>query len=181
MAKPKSPKKTKIPFYKYFLHTITDTNSTILDCGPGVATYAKLLSKKGKLIYKNMDCCEIYEPYVKQYGLDQWYRNVFISDICDFKFDWYDIIIMGDILEHIEQTKAQKLIKNIYGKCNHLIIVVPFLYKQDPIPPNTYLAHLQSDLTEKVFLNRYPGFKMLIEIDKIGIFVKEKHHIEYEN
>ena len=173
---PKSSIKIREPFKKYFLSTITDINSTILDCGPGWGTYSMLLSKKNKRIYQNMDCCEIYEPYINKYKLNNIYRNVYLSDICDFKFDWYDMIIMGDVLEHIEKNKAQKLIKNIYDRCKHLIIVVPFLCEQKPIKEQIYLEHLQPDLTEEVFLKRYSGFKPLIIIDnEVGIFIKKNN------
>jgi len=175
---PKSSRKIREPFCKYFLSTITDTNSTILDCGPGWGTYSKLISKNGQRIYPNMDCCEIFEPYVKKYNLKNLYNNVYVNDICDFEFDWYDAIIMGDIVEHIEITKAQELIQSIYNKCKHLIIIVPFLYEQGPSGGNKYEAHLQPDLTEEIFLERYTGFKLLIKVAYLGIFIKEKHYME---
>ena len=144
---PRSLKRMKPEIIKYIKNNLIDKNSSILDCGPGKGTYSILLSENRKRIYPNMDCCEIFEPYVEKFQLKKKYRNVFISDICDFEFDWYDMIIMGDVLEHIETQKAQTLLKNIYNKCKHIVIAVPFMFKQGVCYGNKHEEHLQPDLT----------------------------------
>ena len=67
----------------------------ILDVGPGIGTYGMNLSDL------NIDAIEIHEPYVHQYGIRQYYHNVFIGDITEFEVDDYDYIIIGDVLEHL--------------------------------------------------------------------------------
>ena len=43
-----------------------------------------------------------------------------------------------------------------------MIIGVPFLYPQDELYGNPWERHIQADLTEELFNERYPGFKMLV-------------------
>jgi len=169
---PKSARRIKPLIKQYIVSSLTDTNSSILDCGAGAGTYANLLSENGELIYRNIDCCEIYEPYIKKYNLYSKYKNVFVGDICDLKFDYYDMIIMGDVLEHIERSRAQKLIINIYSKCTYLLIAIPYLYEQGPYKGNIYESHLQPDLTHNIFMEYYEGFKLLLEKHNIGVYIK---------
>ena len=74
-----------------------DSSSTILDVGPGCGTYSKLL----KDVFYNMDAVEIFEPYIEKYKLNELYNNVWNENILTFDFDYYNIILMGDVLEHI--------------------------------------------------------------------------------
>jgi hypothetical protein len=146
----------------------------ILDIGPGVGTYAKLLSD-----YKNIDCVEIYKPYINEFNLNQYYRNVYNMNILDFEFDYYDLIIMGDILEHLDVDNSKKLLDKLLHRCDDIIISVPYLadfnYLYDN-EPNKNELHIQVDLTEKVMFTRYPELKRMWSNDRIGVFVKNSKH-----
>jgi hypothetical protein len=149
-----------------------DTNTTILDVGPGSGTYAKALKE-----YKNIDACEIFERYVKDYDLTPKYREIFISDICSFDFDHYNLIIMGDILEHIDVKRSQELIDRIYDKCDQLIINVPYQYRQGEWGGNKHERHIQDDLTHALMEQRYPRLKDLFKKTgggghKSGVYIK---------
>ena len=146
------------------------TNSKILDIGAGYGIYARLL-----LDYKNIDAVEIYEPYINRFGLKSLYKNVYNIDILDFDFDYYDLIIMGDVLEHIPTEKAQLLIKKIINKCEQLIVCVPYLYKQDA-DENKYQKHFQEDLTKDVMDKRYPSLNLMWYHEEIGVYVKNLHY-----
>tara|TARA_Y100000310_G_C20377146_1_gene666279 strand:+ start:62 stop:673 length:612 start_codon:yes stop_codon:yes gene_type:complete len=138
-----------------------DKNITILDVGPGSGQYNGLL--KELLGYNNIDCVEIHEPHVDVYNYKERYRNVYIQNILEFDFDYYDIIIMGDVLEHIKVDDAIKLVKKLSQKCSNLIIQVPYLYAQDAVCGNAYEKHEQPDLTNEVFLKRYPMMTLLAQ------------------
>ena len=75
----------------------------ILDVGPGAGTYFDLLSDLGYQI----DCIEIWEPYIFQFNLHKKYNKVIVGDIRDFDFSEYDYIIMGDVLEHSTFDEAR--------------------------------------------------------------------------
>jgi len=80
-------------------------SSTILDVGAGAGYYSKLLKHN----FPNMDAIEIFEPYIGGYQLESKYNNVWNENILTFEFDHYDIILMGDILEHIEEGEGIEL------------------------------------------------------------------------
>ena len=89
---------------KKYIYDRFSKDMRILDIGPGEGTYAQLLSD-----YKNIDCVEIYQPYIDTYNLTSQYKNVYNINIMDFDFEYYDIIIMGDILEHLSVEDSLKL------------------------------------------------------------------------
>ena len=109
-------------------------NSTILDVGCGQGDYADLLSEH----FGKFDAVEIWEPYIEQFNLKERYNNVYNVNILDFDFDYYDIIIMGDILEHLSREDAVKLIEKLKDKCKELLIVVPFYLPQETVNGNVY-------------------------------------------
>jgi len=86
-----------------------DINKKILDVGAGIGTYSDMLKNYGYY----MDCVEIYGPYVSNYQLDKKYNNVFIQSVVGFHFDYYEFIIMGDVLEHLSVEDAQSIIRKI--------------------------------------------------------------------
>lgn len=140
----------------------------ILDVGPGCGTYALLLPD-----FDYIDCVEVFEPYVDRFYLKLLYRNVFISNIMDFKFDYYDFIILGDVLEHLSKEDGIKLIDEICTKCKQLLVAVPYLYEQVEVEGNKYEIHLQSDLTQEIMSERYPQLKLLMCNEKYGYYIKK--------
>jgi len=142
--------------------------SQILDVGAGSGTYSDLLSSLG---YTNMDCVEVFEQYSEMYGLPKKYRKVIIGDITklDIDFNNYDLIILGDVLEHIDERSAIELI----NKIKHIptIICVPFESPQGEHFGNKYEIHLQADLTLQNFVQRFGGFHPLCLRFDYGVFI----------
>jgi hypothetical protein len=59
-----------------------------------------------------MDAVEIWEPYIKQYGLKNKYGWVYEENVLKMPLDVlgaYDFYILGDILEHLSVEDAQWL------------------------------------------------------------------------
>lgn len=141
---------------QHFIDCIPKT-SRILDVGPGAGTYGKLLKEAGY----NMDCLEIWGPYVSQFKLQTIYNNVIIGDVRHLDLSSYDYIIMGDVLEHltfIEAASVLNKIENLKIKC---LVAVPYMYVQGEYEGNVYEAHHQPDLTPENVLARYPSLKTL--------------------
>jgi predicted nicotinamide N-methyase len=149
----------------------------ILDVGAGSGLYGLML----KDIAKRIDAVEIYNPYIKAFKLDNIYDNVYNIDICDFiPSIEYDLIIFGDVLEHIEAKKAVKLLER-FKNIPQIIIAVPYLYKQGAVRGNKYEIHKQEDLTKEIFLNRYLGYHYLLGNSDYGYFVKDPSIIDLIN
>lgn len=155
---------------KQYLINNFDPSSKILDVGPGRGNYSILLRE----YFKHMDGVEIFEPYINSFGLKNIYENIWVSNIIDFDFEYYDIIIMGDVLEHIEETQGIELVKKLYPKCNELIIAIPYEAHQGEWGGNIYETHLQPHLTHESFLKKYVGFKPLGYRNDYGVYIKDR-------
>jgi tRNA1(Val) A37 N6-methylase TrmN6 len=151
-----------------FLTNKFGPSTTILDLGAGCGTYSDLLKSK----FTNMDAVEIHQPYIDQYDLKNKYNNVYNENALNFEFDYYDIIILGDILEHIDEREGIELIEKLYKKCNELIIGIPFNSEQGVHFDNIYEIHLQAELTNESFLEKYKGFRPLALRYDYGIYIK---------
>lgn len=110
----------------------------------------------------DMDGIEVWRPNVNKYLLYDKYTNLFVKDIMNFTYPReYDVVIFGDIIEHLEVEQAQAVIESAKQHSKEVIVAVPYLYPQGDKDGNKYEIHKQPDLTEKVFDERYPGFVQL--------------------
>ena len=129
--------------------------ATCLDVGACDGKWARLLGD-----YLTMDAVEIFPPNgATLLG----YRKVYIQDIANYEYDHYDLIIFGDVIEHMTVEKAQRVLEYAYPRCKDMIIGVPFQYEQDEIYGNPWEKHIQPELTEEVFHERYPQYKLLLK------------------
>jgi len=131
--------------------------STVLDVGACDGKWAKLLTGY------TIDAVEIFEPNIRVHNLKYKYRNVYNCNILDYKYDYYDLIIFGDVIEHMQVWEAQVVLDYAKERCKDIIVGVPFLYPQDEIYGNPYERHIQDDLTEVKFYERYKGFELLLK------------------
>jgi len=143
-------------------------NIKILDVGAGCGTYWELLHDN----FKDIEAVEVFKPNIDNYNLKQKYHKVYNADIKDFKYDFYDVIIFGDIIEHLEINEAQDVLKYAYMRCKEMIVAVPYELKQGIEEDNVYEIHKQPDLTPEIVLKRYPYLKLLYKNDLYGYYVK---------
>ena len=66
-----------------------------------------------KVNYQNIDGIKIFEEYITKFYLLNLYSNMYHDNILKFEFDFYDYIIIGDVLDHIHVKPAQMLIKSL--------------------------------------------------------------------
>ena len=126
----------------------------IVDVGPGAGKYGKLAKEVLP------DCVvvgiEIWAPYVKQFGLDEIYDRV---DVCDARiYPYYnaDLVILGDVLEHMSRIDALKLWNAISSKAKHAMISIPIIhYPQGEHEGNPYEVHVEDHWTHEKILNTF--------------------------
>lgn len=154
-----SPDEGKPAIMKYILNKISK-DARILDVGFGSGVYGKLLRA---FYYQNIDGIDIYGQNIEEMGLDKIYNKIFIEDILDFDFEYYDLIIMGDVLEHIELETAKGLLSRFIkdNKCGSMIISIPYEYEQDKVYGNKHEKHLQPDVTAEYMKEHYPYLKLI--------------------
>jgi len=119
----------RVYFEKY-----VNIGSKILDIGAGVGTYSKLLRDMG---YK-MDCMEVWLPYVVEYKLNELYDNVIIGNVMNYDICNYDVIIMGDILEHLSVQESLVLMDIIERNKQLCLVAVPYQLEQGEYYGNVY-------------------------------------------
>ena len=126
----------------------------ILDVGACDGLWRRLLPD-----FANMDAVEVYAPHIPEL---EGYRKTFLADIRTFEYGFYDLIIFGDIIEHLTPDEARAVLEYARPRCRDLIIAVPYQYAQGPIYGNPYEIHVQDDLTPGIFEERFPGFEVLL-------------------
>jgi len=96
----------------------------VLDVGAGEGKWGDALFDDVDVI----DGVEAWEPYVDKYLLKAKYDNLYVADIKDFKdIGHYDVMILGDVFEHLEYDDAIKFIEYIKEK------KIPRIYLTLPI------------------------------------------------
>lgn len=111
--------------------------------------------------YFIMDAVEVWAPNVekiKRIG----YRVIYLNDVSQIEYGDYDLIIFGDVLEHMTVEDAQRSLEYATKHCKDMIVALPFLYKQDEIDGNPYERHIQDDLTPEIVEERYPQLEMIM-------------------
>lgn len=131
-------------------------NATVLDVGACDGIWQEMLPEY------DMDAVEAFGPNAERLTQQGKYINVYQTDVKDFEYDWYDLIIFGDVIEHMNVETAQKVLAYAHHRCRDMIIAVPFLYEQGPIYGNPYEEHLQPELTAELFAQRYPAYEPLV-------------------
>lgn len=142
----------------------------ILDIGAGAGIYGRMLKDLG---YTMVDALE-YEPsYVMRFGQYHIYHQVFLGDMRTYEpIKHYDVVILGDCLEHISEAEALATL-SIHGGSDR-IVSIPWHYKQDAEDGIECERHIQDDLS-KVSVDRiYQPDLWVLNGSIIGCFIKLK-------
>ena len=155
---------------KEYLERNFSKDSKILDVGCGCGTYYDLLHN----YFNNIDGVEIYLPNIENYNLYKKYNNIYNVNITDYRYKYYDIIIFGDIIEHLEIEDAQRVLEYAKDRCKEIIVALPYCYKQGIEYNNVYEIHKQDDLTPVNVLERYPYLELLYGNSEYGYYILRK-------
>lgn len=131
----------------------------VLDVGPGHGKASVLLREYLSDPPDVIDAVEAWEPYVGRFGLGDLYDRVYVGDVTATTWDLggtvvgaqdtllrYDLVLMGDVIEHIPHEPAMALLRRIPGA---VVICTPVDYfHNDPlgIHPHTeqHVSHWTS-------------------------------------
>ena len=158
---------------------IIDLNpQSILDVGMGFGSKGMLFREYtdiwNRRYHRNqwetiIDGVEIFAPYITD--LQRLiYNTIYLSNILDIvnKLQSYDLIYLGDVLEHIEKYTALSLLDKLKTKGKHLLISVPNGYSpQGIVFGNPYEQHISEwgcdDFPDATQIHSF-GNKLLIMI-----------------
>jgi hypothetical protein len=94
----------------------------VLDIGPGWGTYHRLLKEEGE----QWDAVEVFPDYIERFQLRKRYDKVYNIDILKFTPEKeYDLVILGDILEHVKKEDGVELLKKIFSYTRYCLISLP--------------------------------------------------------
>lgn len=119
----------------------------VLDIGAGAGAYADLLaSTMPRRFLPHMTAVEIHEPYVERFGLLRKYDEVLLGDARTNDLPEADVVILGDVLEHMSFGDA----KALWAKARAAATTAVFLslpiveWPQGAVDGNKHEAHLHS-------------------------------------
>jgi len=113
----------------------------VLDVGAGDGKWGRLL----RGLAGPVTALEVWRPVIVQNRLASIYQFIIEADAREFKdYDLYDVIILGDVLEHIKRPEALSLIMELKATKCEVFLTVPI----SPCPQdgkvygNPYETHL---------------------------------------
>ena len=132
----------------------------VLDVGAGAGNWLDALKAAG---YDGaIDAVEIWKPYIDEYDLVSRYNVVHLTDIRDWdgeQFAEYDVVIFGDVLEHMTKDEAIR-VWNAASAARHTAIAIPIVtYAQGPLHDNPYEEHIKADWDHNEVLDTFIGIE----------------------
>lgn len=133
------------------LKTIIGLNpKSIMDVGCGFGKWGFLCREFLDIRDKNyfpsewkirIDGIEIFSKYLTEIH-KYIYNKIYVKDVRNFDIKGYDLVILGDIIEHFEKDEAIKLIDRLIKNNNNILISTPDgFYEQDEYKGNKHQIH----------------------------------------
>lgn len=115
---------------------------TVVDIGAGCGTYARLMRPAHA---GHWTAIEAWEPYAARFDLIDHYDEICIADARDLGSPIFaaDLVIAGDVLEHMTREEARGLLVRIRQTAANLIVSIPVLHlDQGDVFGNPYERHI---------------------------------------
>lgn len=115
---------------------------TVVDVGAGAGTYARLMRPHHP---GRWTAVEAWEPYAARFDLVDHYDEIRITDARDLGPEAFpvDLVIAGDVLEHMTHDEARKLIAAVRAAAENFIVSIPVLHlDQGDVYGNPYERHV---------------------------------------
>lgn len=119
----------------------------ILDVGAGEGTYAYLLAEHPEQTEgSTLIAMEVHEPYVEKYALDDLYDKVIVGDARTKRFPKVDVVILGDVIEHLEHDDAVRVWEKARKAARKTVLAsIPLgVHPQGAVNDNEHERHLTS-------------------------------------
>ncbi len=142
---------------------------SVLDIGPGVGTYAKLL--RGPAV-AHLTGLEVWAPYVETYRLREHYDEIVIGDARTTRLPQADVVVLGDVLEHMPRTDALQLWERSATAARRAVYLsIPIVhYPQGEIEANPYEVHVEDDWDHDSVLQAFGGIGAHWLGSEVGVY-----------
>lgn len=153
-----------------FIHFIDKIKpASLLDIGAGKGIYGTLARIAHEVAV--IDAVEAWEPYITEYNLHDIYNNVYNVDVRDVEDFAYDVVVFGDVLEHMTKEEALAVWDRCSKEATHAIISIPIVhYPQGHLHGNPYEEHVKDDWTALEVINSFHSIYKMEVFDVVGVF-----------
>lgn len=132
----------------------------VLDVGVGSGTYGRALRHFDPLPW--LVGVEVWTPYVHTYCLTAIYDHLLAVDIRSIhQFEWphADVIVFGDVLEHMPEKDALRMwdVARFVARKGVFLSIPIVPYPQSAEHGNPFEEHVVPDWTHERVLNTFPG------------------------
>lgn len=136
----------------------------VLDIGIGSGTYYNVFGHpKGILSHANWTGIEVWLPYIDRFNLREKYDVIINQDArtLDYSvFNRFDVVFLGDVLEHMTKDQAVALIDKVSKLSNRIIISIPIIHlPQGAAEGNPYEVHVKDDWTHEEVMQTFRASK----------------------
>ena len=130
--------------------------ATVLDIGPGSGVYGRIVrdvAPSARLVG-----VEAWAPYVDEFWLRDVYDEVIVGDARELSNWNYDLVIFGDVLEHMSEADASLLwAKAASARCRVLMSIPIIHYPQCAEHGNPFEVHVVDDWSHERVLDTFSG------------------------
>lgn len=117
-----------------------------------------------------LEAVEAYAPNIKAHHLGDIYDAVYAADVRGLEYKDFDLVIFGDVLEHMSTEEAQAVLQYAEDHAKTIVVALPYRYRQGAIYGNPYEVHVQDDLTRENVKERYPELVELLTFNDYGYY-----------
>ena len=166
---PMSSREGKSWIHDHVTALAVDGPLTVVDVGPGVGTYAKLL--RGPAVSRVIGI-EVYAPYVETYRLHEYYDEIVIGDVRAVPVPPCDVVVLGDVVEHMSEDDALAVWAKATAAARRAVYLsIPIVhYPQGEIEGNAHEVHVVDDWDHERVLARFDGIGAFEVGTEVGVY-----------
>jgi len=142
----------------------------VLDVGAGSGTYSTLL--RPVTPGARWSAIEVWQPYLDEFALAAKYDEVIVADVRSHVWgDQYDLVILGDVLEHMPTTDAVDVFGRAVTSSAVVLASMPIIhYPQGAVGGNPFEAHVKDDWNHEEIVETFPGIRAAQCYPTVGVY-----------
>ena len=146
--------------------------TTVLDVGAGAGKYGSIVKLWDPSVH--VTALEVWEPYVDEFKLRERYDEVLVTDVRTHDDFDYELVILGDVLEHMSEAEAVALWQKVASQARYAVVSIPIIhYHQGEEHGNPFQRHVEEDWTHEKVMSSFSGITQFAELDVVGVYLAE--------